>query len=396
MRPRVLVVDDVPANVALIRAVLGVMACEIVSATSGSEALALLRQGDFAFLLIDVQMPEMDGFELAAHVRSNSTTRDTAIVFLTAGDGGAQDVAKAYALGAIDFLFKPIDRNVLRGKTQALIELYVGRRQLADARDALEHSNEELRTAYQQLAATQQQLIQAAKMASMGTLVAGIAHEINTPLAYVIGHLATVTRALKPTGPDGTPADGPRDWALIQKRFLGMQLGLDRIHTLVRELLTFSRLDPGEYRFVNVPECIAAVLETLRHRLAGRIHVETRFGTPEGIQCNPQLLQQGVLNLLANGIDAIESEGTIEVTCMAERDDYVIRVTDNGHGIPVSIRDRVMEPFFTTRPVGTGTGLGLPVTYSLVLGHGGTLELLDGKSGGTEAVIRIPLSNVSQ
>jgi two-component system NtrC family sensor kinase len=175
-----------------------------------------------------------------------------------------------------------------------------------------------------------------------------------------------------------------------------MQLGLDRIHTLVRELLTFSRLDPGEYRFVNVQECIAAVLETLRHRLAGRIHVETRFGTPEGIQCNPQLLQQGVLNLLANGIDAIESEGTIEITCMAERDDYVIRVTDNGHGIPVGIKDRVMEPFFTTRPVGTGTGLGLPVTYSLVLGHGGTLELLDGKSGGTEAVIRIPLSNVSQ
>ena len=197
----------------------------------------------------------------------------------------------------------------------------------------------------------------------------------------MIGHLATVTRALKPTGPDGTPADGPRDWALIQKRFLGMQLGLDRIHTLVRELLTFSRLDPGEYRFVNVPECIAAVLETLGHRLAGRIHVETRFGTPEGIQCNPQLLQQGVLNLLANGIDAIESEGTIEVTCMAERDDYVIRVTDNGHGIPVSIKDRVMEPFFTTRPVGTGTGLGLPVTYSLVLGHGGTIELLDGEIG---------------
>ena len=114
MRPRVLVVDDVHANVTLTRAVLAEMACEVMSAASGTEALELLRQHEFALLLIDVQMPEMDGFELAAHVRSNST-RDAAIVFLTAGDQNAADLARAYALGAIDFLFKPIDRNVLQG-----------------------------------------------------------------------------------------------------------------------------------------------------------------------------------------------------------------------------------------------------------------------------------------
>jgi two-component system NtrC family sensor kinase len=193
--------------------------------------------------------------------------------------------------------------------------------------------------------------------------------------------------------PAGPGVDGQS--ALLQERFRGLQIGLDRIRMLVVELQTFSRLDPGEYTRINVADCLSSVLAVLRPRFAGRIRVESRFEAPEYIKCNPQLLTQGVLNLLANGIDAIDGKGTIQLACGAEGTNYVIVVADDGSGIPDSIRHRVMEPFFTTRSVGKGSGLGLAITYTLVIEHGGTLDLREAAAGGTEAIIRIPLANLS-
>ena len=382
-----LIVDDVPENVALTRAVLGSTHCDLFSAASGNDALSLLGQHDFALMFIDVQMPGMDGFELAMHVRANLMTRDVAIVFLTAEDPNSDAAARAYALGAIDFLYKPIDRNALRGKTLAILELYNQRQEILDIRDALERSNAELRAAYRQLSTTQQQLIQSAKMASMGTFVAGIAHEINSPLAFVIAHLTTIERMWKASVSDQS--------TLVEERFRAVQTGLERIRTLIWELQTFARVDPVEHKPIHVRESISAVLNLLDARLARTIDVDIRCGTPEHILCSPQLLSQGVFNLVANAVDALDGEGKITIACAAEGNDYVIRVSDTGCGIPPSIRDRVLDPFFTTKPVGSGTGLGLAVTHALVLAHGGTLDLLE-LPRGTEAVISIPLRNVGQ
>ena len=195
--PRVLIVDDDEADLALTRRILDADMCELLSATSGNQALTLLCEIDFALVIVDVDMPEMDGLEFVGQVRANLMTSDTAIVLLAPDGAGAHDSARGYALGVIDYLFKPIDPNALRAKTRALLDLHVRRQELANARDALERSNAELQSAYRQLTATQQQLIESAKMASMGTLVAGIAHELNTPLAYSMGHLATIERLMK-------------------------------------------------------------------------------------------------------------------------------------------------------------------------------------------------------
>jgi two-component system NtrC family sensor kinase len=392
----VLIVDDDEADLALTRRILDGDMCELVSATSGNQALTLLCEIDFALVIVDVDMPEMDGLEFVGQVRANLMTRDTAVVLLAPDGASAHDSARGYALGVIDYLFKPIDPTALRAKTQALLDLHIRRQELVDARDALERSNLELRSAYRQLTATQQQLIESAKMASVGTLVAGIAHELNTPLAYSMSHLATIERLMKVILAD---RDGPsveRQTALVQERFRGLQIGLDRIRTLVVELQTFARPDPGEFSSINVADCLSSVLAVLRSRFTGRIRVSTRFEPPECIWCNPQLLTQGVLNLLANAIDAIEREGTIDLTCGADGTDYVISVTDDGSGIPDSIRHRVTEPFFTTRQVGKGSGLGLAITYALVVGHGGTLDLREAPDGGTRAVIRVPMSSSSQ
>jgi two-component system NtrC family sensor kinase len=133
------------------------------------------------------------------------------------------------------------------------------------------------------------------------------------------------------------------------------------------------------------------VLKILEHRYKDRIVVKTHFGHPDLVECFPSLLNQAIMNLVANSIDAIEGSGEISVTTGADGNDYVIVVADTGHGIPEALRARVLEPFFTTKPVGVGTGLGLSITYSIVQTHAGTLDLSPRSGGGTTATIRFPL-----
>jgi two-component system NtrC family sensor kinase len=413
-KPKILAVDDVVANLVLIDAVLADLGCEIIRAYSGNQALGLLAQHDFALMLLDVQMPIMDGYELARQARANLLYHDIPILFLTAEDRDEQNVLRGYGSGAVDFLYKPLEREVLRCKVRVFLDLYLSRRQVADARDALARSNHELselaaakaalaeesrrakadlEKAYDELKTAQSQLVQSAKMASLGELVAGVAHEINNPLSFSISHLGTVRKALTKAFSHITnlPAEAESDWSRAQDRLRGVELGLERIRALVVQLRTFSRFDEGVHDAVNVREAIESVLMIMQHRLRDRIVVHTEFGGPEVIQCDPSLLNQGVMNLVSNGIDAIESEGAISIAAGADGADFLIRVTDTGKGIPAGICDRVFEPFFTTKPVGHGTGLGLSITYSIVRRHGGSLELQPGANGGTEAKIRIPL-----
>jgi two-component system NtrC family sensor kinase len=143
---------------------------------------------------------------------------------------------------------------------------------------------------------------------------------------------------------------------------------------------------------------VGIVLAILAHRIPEGIVVSTQFGRPETIECDPSLINQCVMNLLANAIDAIDSprgEGSIQFSAGAEGDSYVLRVVDSGHGVPSEIVDKVFEPFFTTKPLGKGTGLGLSIARAVVEKHEGSLSLTPAAHGGTEAVIRIPLGRVT-
>jgi two-component system, NtrC family, sensor kinase len=411
----VLIVDDVEANLVALRAVLDGLGCEVVVAKSGNDALRQLLKREFAVLLLDVQMPDMDGYEVAHHVRQNPATRDVPIIFLTAARHSEDNVLRGYGSGAVDFLFKPIDPPILRSKVRVFLELYAQRRQIANAKAALERNNLELRqladsnaalaekfraanedleNAYRELQATQAQLIQSAKMASLGELVAGVAHEINNPLSFAASHLDTARQLLGKLEPECRPvlsAAGLESWTRAQSRLREMASGLERIAELVVKLRTFSRLDEGEQKKVSVRECVESVLMILRHRAGDHIRLEARFGEPDQIECFAGLLNQALLNLVSNAIDAIDGMGSVSVVTGSEGDFYIVRVIDTGRGIPDDLRERVLEPFFTTKPVGQGTGLGLSITYSIVKKHGGTLDLSHREGGGTVAAIRLPM-----
>jgi two-component system NtrC family sensor kinase len=270
---------------------------------------------------------------------------------------------------------------ILRSKVRVFLELDMARRRL--------------QSAYQELQKTQSQLVQSAKMASLGELVAGVAHEINNPLAFSVSHLETARRSLSRIETE-LPAEAlspvRQYWDRAQNRLGEMGMGLERIRELVVKLRSFSRLDEGERKRVNIKECVDSVLTILGHRLKEPLQVETHFSDPAMLDCYPGLLNQAVMNLVANAIDAIEGPGRIVIRAGEESGKYVISVSDTGKGIPGDLRDRVLEPFFTTKPVGQGTGLGLSITYSIVEKHGGSLELASPEQGGTCAVMRLPLT----
>lgn len=421
---RILAVDDSPTYLEHITSALRSEGYEVIAARSGEEALALLTVQTVDCILLDVMMPGLDGKETCRRLKESPTVRDIPVVLLTSVEDRAS-MLEGLATGADDYIQKSAELEVLKARVRAQlrrrqfedetrrvrerllkseIEASEARaaREIAETRAALveelELKNRDLAAAYAELQSTQAQLVQSAKMASLGSLVAGVAHEVNNPLAFVLSHLDTTESSLQSVEKRlGSGAFEPvqASWTKARNRLQSMRMGLERIRDLVLKLRAFSRLDEGEKKIVNVRECVDSVLTILAHRLGDRIAITTEFGAPEELECMPGLLNQAIMNLVANAMDALDGPGTIRIFSRAEGDRYVIRIEDTGPGIPPELRHRVLDPFFTTKPVGSGTGLGLSITDSIVKKHGGTLEFTDAPGGGAAAVIRLPLSLAS-
>jgi len=312
---------------------------------------------------------------------------------------GILDVFSLYGAAQKSLVFTPEQTRAAAAVADFFRELLspfeMSFRGYREANRDLQRANAELKLAYAALQQKQQQLVQSAKMASLGELVAGIAHEINNPLAFISSHLHTAGVSLEKIQDESAETPATKANELLDRardRIRESALGAERIRDLVLKLRTFSRLDEGEQKQASIRESVGSVLTILEHRCKGRIRVATHFGYPDVVECFPGPLNQAIMNLVSNAIDAIENTGTITITTGADAGSYVIAVADTGHGIPARIRDRVLEPFFTTKPVGQGTGLGLSITHSIVERHRGTLELAPAEGGGTVVTIRFPVN----
>ncbi|WP_407279522.1 response regulator [Aromatoleum evansii] len=442
----VLIVEDSAVQAEMLRRVVEGAGYAVLSAGDGATALALARAQRPAAVVSDVSMPVMDGYELCRHLHDDEALAGIPVILLTSL-AATDDVIRGLNAGADCYVTKPYDEAVLLASLRAQIEappspscagacppmrLRLGddehelrprdarqlvgllvstyesavhqnrelrrtQERLLDANRELEASNRTLEAAYAELRETQSRLVQSAKMASLGELVAGVAHEINNPLAFVLNHHATVSRALVQVEAEARPQLSPERARLLDKareRLADMAGGLERMRDLVVKLRTFSRLDAGEIRTIDVEEAIDAVLTLLQHRLHDRIRV-TRRGVPQrGLDCYPGPLNQVLMNLLANAIDAIDpaaGDGEITITTLEDEDMMRIEIADNGKGMCERVRERIFEPFFTTKPVGAGTGLGLSISFGIVRQHGGTLEAFSEEGVGTRMVVRLPL-----
>lgn len=277
----------------------------------------------------------------------------------------------------------------------------------------------------QQLQQTQTQLIQAEKMSALGSMVAGIAHEINNPISFIYGNVAPAIEYIEDllelvmlyqqhhNPPDLAIQKHLENIDLdfliedLPKLLSSMKMGAERIREIVKSLRNFSRLDEGEKKPVDIHEGIDNTLLILQHRLKAQsdrpaITVEKDYGTMPKIECYAGLMNQVFMNIISNAIDALESDlnqnpktisdPVIHISTKISPDNFlVISIADNGSGIPLEIQQRLFDPFFTTKPVGKGTGLGLSISYSIVEKHRGKLKCISEVGQGTEFLIQIPL-----
>ncbi|MBF0459672.1 MAG: PilZ domain-containing protein [Nitrospirae bacterium] len=277
----------------------------------------------------------------------------------------------------------------------------------------LEELINELQSANLNLKQSGEQLVQSEKMRSIGQLAAGIAHEINNPLGFVISNMnkllefvnsfVTIIETFKEFDvPETVRSDLDEikkayKYDYIKVRSANMiersKVGLDRISKIVLDLKTYSKMDRAEILETDINESIAVTINLLTHEYRDRITIVTNYGTIPLIKCYSSQLNQVFMNILINACQAIGGEGEIKVKTSEENGHIMIEISDTGKGIPPEIHDRIFDPFFTTRPVGSGTGLGLSTSLGIVKKHNGNIFVKSAKGAGSTFQIKLPVNN---
>ncbi|MEO8460781.1 MAG: ATP-binding protein [Dokdonella sp.] len=284
------------------------------------------------------------------------------------------------------------------------------------AREAeLKSSNSELRIAYTKLQGTQDQLVQSEKLASIGQLAAGVAHEINNPIGYVHSNLGTLSEytrqllalietydsALRAAGVSELSADIEDLRERLDIDFLASDLpkllaesreGIERVRVIVQNLKDFSRTDATDaWSLADIHGGLDATLNIAWNELKYKAQVVKTFGELPLIECVPSELNQVFMNILVNAGQALVERGMITVTTSSNDTHVSISIGDDGHGIPDDVLPRIFDPFYTTKPTGSGTGLGLSISYGIVKKHHGTIQVTSTPSQGTLFCIELPI-----
>lgn len=248
------------------------------------------------------------------------------------------------------------------------------------------HRNKELAAALHRLKESQSHLVQSEKMASLGQMVAGVAHEMNTPLGYVrnnVEMIAALTGAMR--SPDISADE-------LQQLLDDTLHGVDQLGELVSGLKDFSRMDRAATENININDCVSSALLIARNVLKDKVDVVRDDGKLPPVSCVPSKINQVLLNLFTNAAQAMAGRGRLLVRTRHEGDFVTISVQDNGSGIPAGILPRIFDPFFTTKPVGQGTGLGLSICYRILQEHGGDIRVASVPGRGTRFLVSLPLA----
>ncbi|MEG4089644.1 response regulator [Microcoleus sp. Pol12B4] len=453
----ILIVDDNPSNLDVLSEALAGFGWEILVATDGETAIEQAEYSQPDLILLDVMMPGIDGFETCHRLKASQLTNEISVIFMTAlSDIG--DKVKGFNLGAVDYITKPFEQKEvlvrvnLHLKLRSLTKILAAqnlllKREIEDRLAAeaalhqlaqelekrVEERTAELSQALENLKKAQVQIVQSEKMACLGQLVAGVAHEINNPVSFIsnnipiakeyITDLIEMTRLCQHNVTSTSEFEDKcqeieLDFIVedLPKVIDSMAVGTERLYNLSMSLRNFSRLDTSALTPVNIHDGLDSTLLILGHRLKGKgthpaIKVIKEYGELPLVECYPGQINQVFMNVLANAIDALE-ESTISCPLCGEKQQnndnpqiristemlqsgrVVIRIVDNGLGITPEIMQHLFTPMFTTKSVGKGTGLGLSISREIVEAkHGGTLTCISSPEWGVEFVIELPIQH---
>ena len=407
--PRILIVEDSRPDQLIYGHTLRDF--ELVFVESGETGLERLATEAFDLVVLDFQLPRMNGDQVLSRIR-DELGLDLPVVIVTGG--GSESVAvDLLKQGAYDYVTKD---DLHTPRVAAAVRGALDRHWLDLARrraeDELRRRKDELETALRQLQEAQAHLVQSEKMASLGQLVAGVAHEINNPLSYVSNNIAVLDRDVRQVaaimaeyrahfGADIPAAlreaeervDLPYALDNLDRLLSSSRQGLERVREIVAGLRDFSRLDEADRKLIDPNDSIRSALEMVRYHIRQKgIHLVANLGEVPPCWCFAGKLNQVLLNILMNAIQAVPDGATITVATGAnpERTEVEIAISDDGPGIPDSVRGKIFDPFFTTKPQGVGTGLGLWITYNVVQEHQGRIDLESEVGRGTTFRIVLP------
>ena len=395
----ILIVDDNLENLKVLSDFLRPVGYRIRIAKNGVQALNRVKSKPPKLILLDIQMPEMGGYETCRRLKQDSETMDIPVIFVSALST-TFDKVKAFESGAVDYIEKPfhLEEVIARVNTHLTV-----RRQRQKLKDALG-----------KVRSAQNQLIQSEKMVSLGVLSAGVAHEINNPINFVSAGASGVELDLtdlmkvlavydgidiKKCFPDAaktlTDLKEKIDYDYIKENIMitvkDIKMGAERTAEIIKSLKHFSRMDSDEKYEVDIYEEIRSNVKILERLTKKEIDFQLDFHDDTYLIMGfPGQLNQLFMNLIMNAEQAIEEQGQIKISTKAVKDGIEISVSDTGCGIPKEMGDRVFEPFLTSKEVGEGTGLGLSISFGIVTNHKGSITYKSKVGKGTVFTIFLP------
>lgn len=374
MVARILIVDDNQINLLAMKKILSKLELEIDLVSSGKEALEFAKHNDYCVILLDVQMPEMNGFQVAEQLSLMKKEYPIPIIFVTGINKEEQFIFKGYEMGAVDYLFRPVESDILRSKVKVFMDLQKEKNNAKRLIEELKHSLETEKR-------LQTKLIQDSKMAALGILASGVAHEINNPLAIIVGQVNNLEKRILrlPDNPNSEELAGFLEF--LKSRLVKVAATSHRIAKVIKGMNDFTgdlHKRKAENDTSEIKDIQFKIKSFSEEKLKGRgIDVDINdIDFEQFIVGNGSQVALVILGLIQNSSDAISgAKGAwikVEFEHVSEKI-FAIKVTDSGSGIDKDIISQIFDPFFTSKDPGMGTGLGLGVSKRIIKDFGGDL-----------------------
>ena len=388
----ILIIDDEPEIRNMVQLFLEEDGYESISAEDGEKGLEIFAELQPLIVVTDIRMPKLLGTEVLKRIKQFNPK--TEVIVIT-GHGEMKLAIQALQGDASDFIQKPFGYDVLSVAVKRAHKKIIVREELAQA---------------------QLQVLQSEKMASLGQLAAGIAHEVNNPVGFVSSNLGTLKKYSQNIEKfyhelrKSFSQNGNCRKALLLLDNIVRNLKIDyilsdmssvideslegtaRVKRIVQDLKDFSHIDTKKLVSFNLNEGIESTLNILRNELKHKAKLKKELGDIPPFVCFPQQINQVIMNLVMNGIQAIDHFGLITIRTFEDNNGIALQISDNGCGIPKEIINRIFDPFFTTKDVGQGTGLGLHIVYGIVSRHGGSIKIDSSQGVGTTITVNLPLT----